>query len=98
VLVREQDGLCFYCHEPMTTPLTGLPPLPRDATLDHLIPRSEGGRHRFPNEVAACHRCNGERGTMPWLLFYCLKEIERDARRDALRPRQAANDNLAQTP
>jgi hypothetical protein len=59
-----------------------LPPYRDDSpalavTIDHLIPLSEGGRRRFPNEVAACNACNSLRGTTPWLLFYCLMEIER---------------------
>ena len=79
ILFEEQDGLCFYCTEPMRIP----PPspkrqhAPRDLTLEHLTPFSEGGRRGFQNEVAACNACNSARGVMPWLLFYCLKEIER---------------------
>lgn len=76
VLFAEQGGLCFYCGVPMKAPPFTRPRSPRDATLEHLIPLSEGGRRGFPNEVAACNDCNGRRGTMPWLLFYCLKELE----------------------
>jgi len=31
---------------------------PRDATLEHLIPRVLGGRDEPENLVAACHECN----------------------------------------
>lgn len=35
----------------------------QDATLDHVIPRAEGGpRHRADNLVPACRDCNGDRG------------------------------------
>lgn len=80
VLFAEQDGLCFYCDEPMRPPPFA-PRTPRDVTLEHLVPLSEGGCRAFPNEVAACNECNHRRGTMPWLLFYCLKELERAPRK-----------------
>lgn len=28
-------------------------------TVDHVVPRSRGGRHEWNNVVAACRRCNG---------------------------------------
>lgn len=45
VLVR--DGhTCQYCAGPAET-------------VDHVVPRSRGGRHTWDNVVAACRRCNG---------------------------------------
>ncbi|WP_432495306.1 HNH endonuclease [Kineococcus auxinigenes] len=41
------------------------------ATTDHLVPRVQGGPSWLENEVAACRRCNGERGhasPVDWLL------------------------------
>ncbi len=38
-------GRCVYCDTPATT-------------VDHVIPRSRGGRHVWNNVVAACTRCN----------------------------------------
>ena len=32
------------------------------ATTEHVIPRIKGGPSWIENEVAACRRCNGERG------------------------------------
>jgi 5-methylcytosine-specific restriction endonuclease McrA len=32
------------------------------ATIDHVVPRSRGGRHEWDNVVAACHRCNHVKG------------------------------------
>lgn len=90
-LFAEQDGLCFYCRVPMKPPPFTRPRSPRDATLDHLIPFSEGGRRGFPNEVAACNGCNGRRGTMPWLLFFCLKELERTGEPVRIRPTHPAH-------
>lgn len=33
-----------------------------DLTFDHLVPRSQGGRTRWSNVVAACSRCNLRKG------------------------------------
>ncbi len=30
----------------------------RSLTLDHILPRSKGGRHQWDNVVSACKRCN----------------------------------------
>jgi len=44
VFTRE-GGRCAYCGGP-------------SSTLDHVVPRSRGGRHTWENVVAACQRCN----------------------------------------
>ncbi len=31
-------------------------------TVDHVVPRARGGPSWAENEVAACHRCNAQRG------------------------------------
>jgi 5-methylcytosine-specific restriction endonuclease McrA len=41
-------GLCQYCYKPATT-------------LDHVNPRSKGGRHEWENLVAACKPCNSKK-------------------------------------
>ena len=33
-----------------------------EATTEHVVPRIKGGPSWLENEVAACRRCNGERG------------------------------------
>ena len=38
-------GRCAYCGA-------------NAASIDHVVPRSRGGRHTWDNVVAACHRCN----------------------------------------
>ena len=51
----ERDGdRCFWCGRPFAR----LVP----ATTDHLIPRLKGGPSWLENEVAACRRCNSDRG------------------------------------
>lgn len=44
VLARD-GGRCQYCGNAAET-------------LDHVVPRSKGGRHVWENLVAACRRCN----------------------------------------
>jgi 5-methylcytosine-specific restriction endonuclease McrA len=47
LLVRDNHR-CAYCPA-------------RATTIDHVIPRSKGGPHRWENVVAACERCNGKK-------------------------------------
>ena len=48
-------GRCWYCGEH----------IPRgETTLDHVIPRSHGGRKRNDNLVLACKRCNQLKAAM----------------------------------
>ncbi|MGY1686026.1 HNH endonuclease [Geodermatophilus sp. SYSU D00804] len=59
----ERDGpTCIWCGRALTG---HVPP-----TTEHVVPRVKGGPSWLENEVAACRRCNGERGhTAPveWL-------------------------------
>ena len=52
--VADQRGRCFWCRRPFSALV---PP-----TTDHVVPRVKGGPSWRENEVAACRRCNGERG------------------------------------
>lgn len=42
----------------------------KDLTLDHLIPRSKGGKSTWNNLVTACRRCNARKGD------YSLDQID----------------------
>ncbi|MCU6481303.1 HNH endonuclease [Arthrobacter sp. A2-55] len=44
--VRARDGRCAYCPGPAET-------------VDHIVPRSRGGRSTWLNLVGCCHSCNG---------------------------------------
>lgn len=83
VLFCRQGGCCFYCDQQMV--MKGNRTEPRRATIDHLQPLSQGGPRRIENEVAACFGCNNARGTIPWLVFYCLVQarIATNRERDA---------------
>jgi hypothetical protein len=59
----ERDGpTCIWCGRALSGQVT--------PTTEHVVPRVKGGPSWLENEVAACSRCNGERGhTAPveWL-------------------------------
>ncbi len=44
-LMRRDNYLCAYCGT-------------RADTIDHVVPRSRGGKHDWENCVASCNRCN----------------------------------------
>ena len=56
---REQLGLCAICRDPM-----GRADDQDDGrvTLDHIVPRSAGGRDSFNNVQAVHYRCNQAKG------------------------------------
>ena len=54
--ILERDGAeCIWCRRPVDVGLVA-------ATTEHLVPRIKGGPSWIENELAACRRCNGERG------------------------------------
>ena len=54
ILVR--DGpCCVWCGRAVEVGLVGV-------TTEHVVPRLKGGPSWIENEVAACRRCNGQRG------------------------------------
>ncbi|WP_137159858.1 HNH endonuclease [Blastococcus sp. CCUG 61487] len=53
VLARD-GGTCIWCRRPFTGLVV--------PTTEHVVPRVKGGPSWLANEVAACGRCNGERG------------------------------------
>ena len=54
--IMKRDGsMCVWCRRDIDTDLVA-------ATTEHLVPRIKGGPSWLENEVAACRRCNGERG------------------------------------
>jgi hypothetical protein len=61
-VLRRDGATCVWCGRPFT----GLV-LP---TTEHVVPRLKGGPSWLENEVAACRRCNaerGHRGPVEWL-------------------------------
>jgi 5-methylcytosine-specific restriction endonuclease McrA len=56
---RVQNGLCYWCKQPMI--LDGDDSDPFRCSGDHLIPIHNGGQTIAGNVVAACQDCNGKR-------------------------------------
>lgn len=54
-LIMDRDGArCVWCGRSFTALVR--------PTTDHLVPRVKGGPSWLENEVAACARCNSDRG------------------------------------
>jgi 5-methylcytosine-specific restriction endonuclease McrA len=74
--VLARDGYtCQYC---------GAQPGARQLTVDHVLPRSRGGRDTWENVVAACAGCNGRKGSRT------PEEAKLTLRRQPRRPRYLA--------
>lgn len=58
-ILNRDDRKCAYCLKPADT-------------IDHIHPRSKGGKHRWNNVVAACRRCNAVKGNR------FLSELQKD--------------------
>lgn len=73
-LVEQQGHRCCYCHRKIWIGDWVKPnPMPRDqmATLDHIIPYCTPTQtNKDENLVAACERCNVNRGNINALDFY----------------------------
>jgi len=52
ILARD-NFQCQYCSKELTS---------REATLDHVIPRSQGGKTEWENMVCCCPACNRKKG------------------------------------
>lgn len=50
-IFRRDHYTCQYCGKTTTI-----------LTIDHVIPRSQGGKHEWTNVVAACPACNHRKG------------------------------------
>lgn len=62
VMARDEHT-CGYCQKKLI----------HDGTIDHVIPRAQGGKNTWENVTAACRRCNGKKGNrtpeeMGWVL------------------------------
>lgn len=74
-LLISQKGRCYYCNSSVNLPTRGKArQLPRTATLDHIIPQSQGGElDPSVNCVVACLSCNSDRGDRDARLFMLEK-------------------------
>ena len=56
-ILQETNYRCIYCSKLATT-------------LDHIIPRSRGGQHLQSNLVGCCVKCNKDKGSNKWNIWY----------------------------
>lgn len=54
VFLRDKH-CCQYCHRQLSAP---------QLTLDHVVPRSQGGRRVWDNIVTACRPCNARKADL----------------------------------
>ncbi|MCA9296551.1 MAG: HNH endonuclease, partial [Phycisphaerales bacterium] len=52
-LYARDGSRCQFCGKKFST---------RELTLDHVVPRVQGGQHTWENLVCACVRCNSRKG------------------------------------
>jgi 5-methylcytosine-specific restriction endonuclease McrA len=60
---RCQNAKCYYCMAALT---------PETATMDHVIPLSQGGKSTKGNVVPACKECNNKKkdmNTIEWMEY-----------------------------
>ena len=61
VLLRD-NHTCIYCGVQPGSIQKGKHLSRSDFTIDHIIPRSKGGRDQWTNTACACSRCNHRKG------------------------------------
>jgi len=52
-VLKRDEMICQYC---------GIKCNHKNATLDHIIPKSRGGKNTWTNVVTSCYRCNSYKG------------------------------------
>ena len=52
-LIKRDDSSCQYCNCKLAR---------SQVTIDHIIPKAQGGTTTFTNCVVACHNCNNYKG------------------------------------
>jgi 5-methylcytosine-specific restriction endonuclease McrA len=61
VLVRD-NYTCIYCSSRPGSWVKGKVLNKSDFTVDHVIPKSRGGRDQWTNTACACYHCNHKKG------------------------------------
>lgn len=63
-------------------------------TLEHVTPKSEGGKDEWENSAMACYACNHKRGTQS-IEAFIASGFKPQGKGQAARTREAANDRRA---
>lgn len=78
--LAKRDGWdCHYCTHPLGY---GHPTAVRQPIVEHVLPRSRGGRNVNDNYVLSCERCNVQKSTMTpqeWMGEPCCDRHSNDA-------------------
>lgn len=61
--IKNYWGECAYCGSK------------HNLTLDHITPRSKGGRDRLTNVICACRECNTAKGHKMWSEWYLAQDF-----------------------
>ena len=64
-----QRGLCFYCLEE-------IPDQGKECTIDHIVPKSQGGTREFDNVVLCCPECNNLKGDSAVSAEWVVERLE----------------------
>jgi 5-methylcytosine-specific restriction endonuclease McrA len=72
-IFARDGGRCVYCGVETHRLGKGMSRSPALASLDHVVPRSQGGPLNPANLVLACQACNNQRGVMDAEEFRALK-------------------------
>ena len=76
-LWKKQGGLCVWCTRPMQFECAATGPRnPREATIEHLKRKADGGTNRLENLALACRECNMAREANPDGRRYRLLRLE----------------------
>ncbi|MBC8392517.1 MAG: HNH endonuclease [Deltaproteobacteria bacterium] len=68
---RLSKGICYYC---------GRPSLPKELTMDHIVPISRGGKTTKSNVVPACKECNNnKKQLLPMEWDQYLKDVRHES-------------------
>jgi 5-methylcytosine-specific restriction endonuclease McrA len=62
-ILRRDGYTCIYCGLQPGQVKHGRPLTREDFTVDHIIPRSRGGRNTWGNTACACYTCNQRKGS-----------------------------------
>ncbi|MEI8251277.1 MAG: HNH endonuclease signature motif containing protein [Synechococcus sp. ELA057] len=73
-IIEAWFGCCAYCGD-----------RPERITLDHVLPKVEGGMTVRSNLIPACCRCNGSKAHSDWLSWYGQQPYHDPAREQRIR-------------
>lgn len=75
-LWTEQGGKCIFCKRNMWIAGVHIEgKSSHQATLEHIIPKSQGGSNLITNLVCSCFQCNHRRRTLPFNTYKTIRSL-----------------------